>query len=490
MVKKDNQPPSLRQDSNPHSSDHQSEKMPKRKYDVQPWIKRLFHARGIDLQEKRLYWMGMQLERFLTWCRKQSNQGYVEAMVEGYLEELRQLRSPDWQIDQATQAFHIFTTGIENWHWTEDDHGGCNPSFRVKIAIEPIESHTRPALSNPIPLNTKTESSIFIDATNQEIPSEPSWLQAMRQELRLRHYAYRTEQSYLDWITRFMRFCDCAFTTLEGSHVRRFLEYLALNRNVSASTQNQALSALLFLFEHVLKKPLEEINAVRARRGRRLPVVLSQEETTRLLAAMSGNTGLMARLLYGSGLRLLECCRLRVKDIDFERNQIMIRASKGDKDRVTILPETIQESLKTHLENIRILWEQDRRENAAGVGLPQGLERKYPNAGKEWAWFWVFPSRQLSIDPQSRIQRRHHVNENSLQKAIKDAVYRVGISKAVSCHTLRHCFATHLLESGTDIRTVQQLLGHNSVETTMIYTHVMQTPGIGVKSPLDSSKQK
>lgn len=455
-----------------------------KKYEIQPWIRRLFDVREIKVNEKRLYWMGVQLEKFLSWCRKQEKRGAIDSMAQGYLEILREMRSPEWQIDQTKQALHVLASGLENWHWEEDCDGNFKPSFRLKTRIQKIsEKETvETPFSEP---DSKTKGSCDI-SIKQCVSSDPACIDAVKREMRLRHYAYRTEQTYIEWITRFFEFCNSDPQTVTTKDVRRFLEYLALERNVSASTQNQAFSALLFLFEHVLKKPLEEVDAARARRGYRLPVVLGRDDTLHLLSAVNGTTGLMARLLYGAGLRLLECCRLRVQDTNFERNQIMVRASKGNKDRVTMLPEEIKSLLKTHLENIKILWEYDRREGLPGVWIPPGLEQKYPNAGKEWTWFWVFPSRQLSVDPQSGLTRRHHLNENSLQKALKDAVRRVGISSKVGCHTLRHCFATHLLESGVDIRSVQQLLGHNSVETTMIYTHVMKKPELNIKSPLDS----
>ena len=443
-------------------------------------------ARSVRIPEKRQFWMGIELQRFLTWCRGQPHRAGIEAMAEGYLVELRQRRVPDWQADQVSQALHIMTTGVENWHWQEDDLGHWRPHFRVKAPVEaePLSPAPPPSVAHAPAAEPIRPPPSTPGGSPNERTEHPS-IARMRQELRVRHYAYRTEEAYLDWVRRFLRYSSTAPGELDESSVRRFLEHLALRRNVSASTQNQALSALLFLFKQVFEKPLSEINATRARRGRYLPTVLSRQETTRLLAAMSGTAGLMARVIYGSGLRLMECLRLRVKDVDFDRGQIMIRASKGDKDRCTVLPDSVREPLKAHLENVRVLWEQDRRENRPGVEMTAGLDRKYPNAGKEWAWHWVFPAGQISTDPVSGIQRRHHLYDNVLQRALKEAAARVQITKPVKCHTLRHCFATHLLESGADIRTVQQLLGHNSVETTMIYTHVMQKPGIGVRSPLD-----
>jgi integron integrase len=272
----------------------------------------------------------------------------------------------------------------------------------------------------------------------------------------------------------------------DTADVRRFLEHLAVERRISASTQNQAFSALLFFFERVLERPLGDLRGtLRARRGTRLPVVLSRDELARLLARLNGTFHLMASLMYGTGLRLMECCRLRVKDVDFERGQIIVREGKGDKDRVVMLPARLEGPLREHLARVRSVFEGDRRAGLNGVWLPDALAVKYPQAGIEWAWQWVFPSRKLSEDPRGGVWRRHHVHENAVQKAIKAAGFFAGIEKPVHCHRLRHSFATHLLEAGTDIRTVQELLGHARLDTTMIYTHVMTKPGIGVRSPLD-----
>ena len=269
--------------------------------------------------------------------------------------------------------------------------------------------------------------------------------------------------------------------------VRIFLEGLAVDRGVSASTQNQAFSGILFFFEQVLQQPLGNLgDTLRARRPARLPQVLSKPDTLRLLSAMEGTFGLMAHVLYGTGLRIMEVLRLRTKDVDFQRGQIMVRNGKGGKDRVVMLPDRLRDELERHLQRVRVLYGTDRENNLPGVWLPESLGVKYPKASVDWAWQWVFPSKTLSTDPRSGIRRRHHVHENGLSRALAVARQRSGVEKPVTPHTLRHCFATHLLEAGTDIRTVQELLGHQSVETTMIYTHVVQRKGvIGAKSPLD-----
>ncbi len=270
-----------------------------------------------------------------------------------------------------------------------------------------------------------------------------------------------------------------------ATEVQAFLNYLAVDQHVSASTQNQALNALVFLYKHVIKKELGTIDAIRARRPKRLPVVLTREETQKILSLLSGVNHLMARFLYGSGLRLMECLRLRIKDIDYSAKHIIVRDGKGSKDRVTILPETIIPELSQHLVRVKALHDDFLQRGYGEVELPYALVRKYPNAGREWAWQYVFPAKNISTDPRTGARRRHHIHESVLQRAVKHAVRLSGIPKHVGCHTMRHCFATHLLESGVDIRTVQELLGHKDVKTTMIYTHVMQKPGIDIRSPLD-----
>ncbi len=312
-------------------------------------------------------------------------------------------------------------------------------------------------------------------------------LDQVSEVMRFKHYSIRTETSYRDWIKRFILFHGKRHPREMGSaEVSRFLSDLAVRGKVAASTQNQAFNALLFLYREVLHQDPGRIEGVeRAKRPARLPVVLSQAEVERLLAGMTGTFQLMAKLLYGSGMRLMECVRLRVKDVDFELNQIVVRDGKGFKDRVTVLPESVKPLLKSHLERVKLLHEQDLKAGGGTVHLPYALERKYPSANREWGWQYVFPAAGLSRDPRSGVVQRHHVNEEGLQRAVKQAVRLAGINKPASCHSLRHTFATRLLEKGYDIRTVQELLGHASVVTTQIYTHVMQKPGLGVRSPLD-----
>lgn len=313
----------------------------------------------------------------------------------------------------------------------------------------------------------------------------------VREEIRARHYSRRTEKAYWYWIRYFIRFHGKRHPAQMGAgEVTAFLSWLATARNVAAATQNQALSALLFLYKHVLGQGLPWLDElVRAQRPVRLPAVLTEAEVRRLLAEMRGGARIMAGLLYGAGLRQIECLTLRVKDIDFSYRQIIVRDGKGARDRATMLPENLVQPLQGHLGRVRSLHQRDRREGSGEVWLPHALARKYPRAGYEWAWQFIFPSANRSEDPDGGVVRRHHVHPDTLGRAVKRAAVRAGIDKPVSCHTLRHSFATHLLERGYDIRTVQELLGHSDVSTTMIYTHVMNKGARAVKSPLDRLEQ-
>lgn len=317
--------------------------------------------------------------------------------------------------------------------------------------------------------------------------NKPKLLDELRNELRAKHYSKRTEESYATWIKRFILFHNKKHPKLMGAdEINRYLKYLAVNKEVSASTQNIALCAIIFLYKHVIKKEIEKFDLIRAKKPKRLPVVFSRKEIKDILKNLSGSHLLMANLLYGSGLRLMECLRLRVKDIDFEYNNIMVRGGKGKKDRVTVLPDILKGKLKQHLLKVEKLHQKDLNNGYGGVYLPYALEKKYPNANKELGWQYIFPASQLSIDKRTGIKRRHHIDESVLQRAVRVAIKKAGIKKPGSCHTFRHSFATHLLENGYDIRTVQDLLGHESLNTTMIYTHVMKRGGMGVKSPADN----
>ena len=312
-----------------------------------------------------------------------------------------------------------------------------------------------------------------------------------REAIRARHYSRRTEQAYWYWVRQFIFFHRKRHPAEMGeAEVTAFLSWLATERDVAAATQGQALSALLFLYKHVLGHDLPWLaELVRAQRPVRLPAVLTEGEVRRLLAALEGGAWLMGGLLYGAGLRQVECLSLRVKDIDFAYRQILVRDGKGAKDRVTMLPAVLLQPLQAHLGRVRLLHQRDLREGYGAVFLPHALARKYPRAAREWGWQYVFPSANRSADPESGMVRRHHVHPDTLGRAVKRAAAAAGIVKPVSCHTLRHSFATHLLERGHDIRTVQELLGHSDVSTTMVYTHVMNKGARGVKSPLDRLEQ-
>ena len=316
---------------------------------------------------------------------------------------------------------------------------------------------------------------------------QPMLLDQVRSAIRLRHYSIRTEEAYVNVIRRFILYHRKRHPTEMGvDEIRQYLSHLATDENVAASTQNVALAALLFLYREVLQLDLPLIEGVeRAKRPQRIPVVLTVEEVKRVLVQMSGTHHLMASLLYGAGLRLMECVRLRVKDLDFDYRQLIVRDGKGEKDRRTILPQPLMEPLRHHLARVRLQHEEDMRLGCGRIYLPYALERKYPRAASEWVWQYVFPAAKLSVDPRTGEQRRHHASEDRLQKAVKRAIQEAGVNKRASCHTLRHSFATHLLEDGYDIRTIQELLGHADISTTMIYTHVLNRGGKGVRSPLE-----
>jgi integron integrase len=303
----------------------------------------------------------------------------------------------------------------------------------------------------------------------------------------MRHYSLRTERAYSDWVRRYIRYHGMRHPSQMGeAQVTAFLSSLANERHVSASTQNQALAAILFLYREVLRQEIPWLEGVvRARRPRRLPVVLTREEVDAVFERMEGTHRLMARLMYGTGLRLMECLGLRVKDVDIARREVIVRQGKGAKDRRTMFPAALVADMRTHLRIVRLVFDADRARGVAGVELPDAYGVKYPGAAVEWGWHWVFPQDRLSTDPRSGIVRRHHAYDETFQRALKQAARRAGVVKPVSSHSLRHSFATHLMESGYDIRTVQELLGHKDVSTTMIYTHVLNRGGRGVVSPLD-----
>lgn len=390
------------------------------------------------------------VRRFLT---GPTSDAPLAERVRRFREELETAGAADWQARQAEQALRLYFVNFlhrTEWHRqpinTVVDEQGC---------------------TNPL-------------AATEEL----------RRRLRTRHYSYRTECTYVDWVRRFLAHAakrqGLPHPRISSDTVREYLTHLAVHEHVSASTQNQACSSILFLCREVLQVDVEALPpAVRAKRGARLPGVLSMPETVALLDAMTGTTRLMATLIYGGGLRVSECCELRIKDLDFDQGLVIVRRGKGDNDRATLLAEFGRDDLRAHLRRVETLHQADRRAGIAGVWMPDALDRKYPNAGKELGWFWVFPSPALSTDPRAGVVRRHHLHDSVIQKAVKAAALRARIHKPVSVHTLRHCFATHLLLNGVDIRQIQEYLGHASVETTMIYTHVVKELRTPARSPLD-----
>jgi integron integrase len=482
-----------------------------------PWVVRMVEGRGMRVADKTLYWWSVHLERFLKFCRSAGAESseIPEVAARLFLESLPVGGSAqDYVREQARMALDVFIGEMVGWSWGEDRYGRVGPKFRLKansagLTTEDTEGTEEmlgakrfhgidsPGKSDDLrlrlgePTDRRASHPYLGDSMGAAAPRagrNQETLDAVRRALRVRHYALRTEESYVQWVGRFLDWLGRSGGDLEQageSEVRAFLEELAVGRGVAAATQNQAFSALLFFFGEVVKRPLEKVDALRAKRTTRLPVVLSREEVRRLLGGLEGTMSLIGRLLYGTGMRMMEAIRLRVKDVDFDRGQVIVREGKGSKDRVVMLPETLREPLREHLERVRILFQEDRAAGLPGVWLPGAYGVKDPKAGERWEWQWVFPSKSVGKDPRSEVRRRHHVHDNGVGKALSVAVRRAGIAKKITAHTLRHSFATHLLEGGADIRTVQELLGHSDVSTTMIYTHVLSRPGVGVRSPLD-----
>ena len=449
-----------------------------------PWVKyhQALNKEGVPAERVRYYtgWV----ECFRRFQKNRTPEGLGPEEAQDFLRDLSERpRIQLWQVRQAAHALKVYfreVLGAQWWNRWEPE-ASCPGRKRASPSPETefVESEGCSSMSSePDPP--------YPDSPAESAFGPEGWPARLRAVMRTGNYSFSTERAYVVWTQRFLSFCAERGCKPDTGSVRDFLEHLALEREVAAATQGQALNALVFFFRHVLERPLDAIGDFpRSRRPRHLPTVLSREEVQRLLGRLTGEYSLMAGLLYGAGLRLMECLRLRVKDLDFDRAQITVRDGKGGKDRVTVLPERCRESLREHLARIRTRHEEDLRRGVAEVHLPPALERKYANASKEWAWQWVFPADRLSVDPRSGKVRRWHVHESALQKTVKRAARNAGIDKRVTCHTLRHSFATHLLEAGYDIRTVQELLGHSDVSTTMIYTHVLNRPGLAVRSPLD-----
>jgi integron integrase len=405
--------------------------------------------------------------------------------VEGYLQKLAAEGKEIWQVRQAEESLKVFYREVEpaDWakHWPADLMK--NMDFGRRDAGGDWD-----AAAVPRPPTASGAATFAGRADTGELPEKyRNFYDLVEETLRTERYAYRTEQTYLEWVKRFLIFSTPhTRRELKWDDAKEYLNYLTVIRRVSAGTQNQALSALQFLYGKVLKRPAGGKREIeRAPQSRKVPTVLTREEIGMLLEGMEGQGKLMAELMYGSGLRVMECVRLRAKDLDFGNGYIVVRGGKGDKDRRAPLPKKLVKSLQDQLTRSKERWERDRKMGVEGVFMPEALSVKYVNAAKEWPWFWLFPSEGLSIDPWTKLERRHHVDANGVQKLVKRASLRAGLTKPVSPHTLRHSFATHLLEGGADIRTVQELLGHSDVSTTMIYTHVLGRPEMAAVSPLD-----
>ncbi len=460
------------------------------------WDRFVDRARKNGVKESALRWHVHRAGAYLKAFPDRRLSQHSRQDVEQYLRQAGQLdRIADWQFVQVVDAIENLLVTAQAPVAAEVDWGFWRDSARSLTPDHPtIAREALPAqAASPNAEDAQVSGARFKakrnapSALDQVRETHRAVLERMATEIRRRKYSIRTEQAYESWVCRFILFCgDQDPATVSADRIRAFLEDLAVRGQVSASTQSQALNALVFLYKQVLGRSLDELgDFARAKRPKRLPVVLERSEVARLLTGIEGTQHLMAALLYGTGMRLMECVRLRVLDVDFQYHQIVVRDGKGQKDRVVPLPDRLEGPLREQLRQARALLEQDLAQGYGEVFLPDALARKWPNAPREWIWQYVFPSGRLSVDPRSGKTRRHHLHENGLQKAVKAAAQGAGIPKKVNCHSLRHSFATHLLESGYDIRTVQELLGHADVSTTMIYTHVLNRGGQGVRSPLD-----
>jgi len=402
--------------------------------------------------EARAKWYLIWARQFAASLSGRSLQQATREDAEGFLSTLASYPAiAAWQVVQAADALTILLGSVFGQEWGR--------SIRAPAPLPPADIPV-PAGNDPV--------------------------DRLRYVVRCRNYSHRREKAYVFWVERFLAFCGESGVEPFADAVRGFLERLVISENLLSSSQSQALNALTFHFKNIMKRPFGDLGDFRkSRRPKKLPVVLSREDVRRLLDALDEPHRLPAALLYGSGLRLLEALQLRVKDIDFDRRQIQVHDGKGQKDRVTVLPDRWRERLVVHLARVKKSYESDLSARYAGATFPPGLERKYPNAPREWGWQYVFPATRLCVEPVTGKTRRHHLHETALQRAVKTAALRIGMIRPVGCHTLRHCFAMHLLESGSDIRTVQELLGHSDVQTTMIYTHVLNRPGLVVRSPED-----
>ena len=448
------------------------------------WDKYIAKTVTYDVPERARMWYVKRVEHFIKSFPETRLQSISSDELSDYLKGIgRKSDCQDWQFRQVVDALRILFVDIVKSPWSVDYDW---QDWMDRSQELPTTHGTIARIPDAVKVATSSSGGMTVEQCRQQFSS---LIDRVVAEIRIRQYSIRTEQSYVDWVVRFLIFSKCKTEAdLSVGQISAYLEHLAVMRNVAASTQSQALNALVFLFKQVLNIPVEDkIDFKRAKKPKRLPVVLSRDEITKILAAMKNDLHrLMASMMYGTGMRLMECVRLRVCDVDFDYGQMMIRSGKGNKDRVVPLPEKIVEALRKQIDYVCVLHKEDIEAGYGEVFLPGALAKKYRNAAKELRWQYVFPSVKLSVDPRSKKVMRHHLHENNIQKSVKKASNETGVQKKVNCHALRHSFATHLLESGYDIRTVQELLGHADVSTTMIYTHVLNKGGRGVKSPLDN----
>ena len=455
------------------------------------WDNYIYKTKSYGIKRESARWYVRHAERYIKSKPNVRLASHSAHDLENYLRAKGgQSRLQDWQYKQLVISLKILFSDMVKSVWAKQfpwdeyiEHAESLPNSHATVSRDYQQVDLESIAQGLLDKNDKS-SELFKKIFSQY----PEHIQNLIKHIRVKHYSVRTEQSYLGWLLRYINFHSMKNPeNLSEPEIAQFLEYLVFKRKVSSSTQSQALNALIFFYKSVLKRQLSDsIEFARSKKPKRLPVVLSATEVKKLLKEIKHPTQhLMANLLYGCGMRLMECVRLRVQDVDFDYCQILVRQAKGGKDRVLPIPKKSLFELKEHIKNVKDLHDEDLKEGYGSVYMPEALGRKYPNAEKEFRWQYVFPSSTISKDPRSKAIRRHHVHERGLQKYIKKSSEKVGITKKVSTHTLRHSFATHLLENGYDIRTVQELLGHADVSTTMIYTHVLNKPGVTVTSPLD-----
>ncbi len=450
------------------------------------------HEKGIVPPYDR--WYVIRTEAFLQDHKGKQLKEYTSDLVQAYLATLGRTQSLNaWQFRQTVDAIRVLCSSVFKRPWASTFDWDYWES-----AARSLET-THPTIAREIPIresasdNDGQKTKSYFGMTDAQVIAaarerHPEVIEALKIRIRTKHQSIRTERTYEIWVCRYILFHKMKDPRdMAELEVVRFMEFLAVDRQVARNTQSQALCALAYLYKHIVQCPLGDLgDFVRAKKPRYLPVVLSRRETKLLLIGITGLYGLVAGLFYGTGMRLMECIRLRVKDVDYDYQQIVVRDAKGNKDRVVPFPKKYQGNLRDHLKSRKELHDNDLTKGVGSVFIPPALARKYPKAANEWIWQYVFASSRISEDPRSNAVRRHHLHEKTLQRKVKPAALRAGITKQVGCHTLRHSFATHMLEDGYDIRTVQELLGHADVSTTMIYTHVLNTPGISVRSPVDS----